>query len=195
MAKADVLTLVDDLLLKPDTTGDAEDFYDEVIRELGFREFLTGTRTQAVVDGTSQYTLATDTIRVLESHLGHSGRLDPVSGQSLRAAYGASWRDRKGTPLHITRTDNSSNVVTLFPAPDCDSNLTFIRTETRDDLPYWLELPVALEVTARLLIRESPNQDIEFANQAKRLATLLFTLLGLKIRRVAQGSPRGNEVA
>lgn len=188
--KSDVLALVDDLLLKPDTTGDAEDFYAEVIRELGFREFLTGTRTQQVMDGVPQYTVATDTIRVLESHLGHIGRLDPVSGQTLRAAFGSNWRDRTGSPYHITRTDQSSNVVRLFPTPDCDSELTFIRTETRDDLPYWLELPVALEVTSRLLIRESPNQDPEFANQAKRLSTLFFSLLGLRIRPIARGARR-----
>lgn len=192
MSKADVLALVDDLLLKPDGTGQADTFYDDVVRELGFREFLTGVREQQVFADQAAYTVAEDTIRVLEAHTDQVGRLDPVSGQTLRAAYGSDWRDRRGSSYHFTRTDQSSNVVRLFPVPPDDANLTFIRTETPQDVPYWLELAIALEVTARLLIQESANQDVNFANQAKRLATLLFTLLGLRIRPLAESTPRSD---
>lgn len=192
MSKADVLALVDELVLKPDTSGDAERFYDDVIRELGFREYLCSTRVQTVQAGAPNYTIAADTIRVLESHLDQTGRLDPVKGRTLRATYGAEWRARTGSPYHLTRTDTSSNVVRLFPIPDCDSLLTFIRTFTPDDVPYWLELPIALEVTSRLLIRESANQDIDFATQAKRLASLMFILLGLPLRGFGAGA---NETA
>ena len=184
MARADVLQLVDDLLLKPEETSDAETFYDDVIRELGFREFLTGTRDQSVEAKDPEYTIGLDTIRVLEAHTRDTGRLNPASGQALRASYGSTWRQRTGSPCHFTRTDESSNVLRLFPVPDCAGTLTIIRTEFRNDLPYWLELPVALEIASRLLIRESANQDLAWASQAKRLANVLFELVGLQLRPI-----------
>lgn len=183
MAKADVLALVDFFLLKPDNTGQADEFYEDVIRELGFKEFLTGLRTQEIFRDQDSYTIATDTVRVLESYTQHKGRLDPVPVRSLRAAHGADWRLRRGSPVHVTRGDESSNVVRLFPIPDDDDTLTFIRTETPDCLPYWLELPIALEIVARLLVQEAPNQDENVATQAKRLALLLLTMLGLQIQQ------------
>lgn len=186
MSKADVLALVDSFLLKPDTSGEADEFYDEVVRELGFLEFLTGVREVSVVAHDPQYRIGVDTIRVLESHLGHSGRLDPVSGRALRASNGAEWRTQRGTPYHITRVDESSNVVRLFPVPVNTDILTLIRTEAPDDVPYWLELPIALEVFARMLVRESPQRDLEMATAAKRLSAVLLILLGLRQRDFAR---------
>lgn len=177
MAKADVLALVDAILIKPDTSGDAEDFYDEVIRELGFLEYLTNVRTLEVAAGEPYYPVHIDMIRVLEADLRGSGRLHPASGEALRAAYGGAWRNRRGTPYHLTRTDESSDLLRLFPVPVAADQLTLIYTDIPVDVPYWLELPVALEVAARMLTRESAGQDLAVAAQAKALAALFFVLL------------------
>lgn len=193
MAKADVLALVDTLLLKPDTSGEADIYYDEVLRELGFKEYLTDTRELEVVAGDPDYTIADNTIRVLEMHQGVVGRLDPVSGQVLRAAYGSTWRKRTGTPYHFTRTDESSDSLRLFPIPLFDGTLTAIRTVVPEDVPYWLELAIALEITSRMFLRESAQQDLEMAQTAKQLASIMWILLGDDIRSFARAQTARGE--
>lgn len=193
MAKADILALVDFLLLKPDTSGEGEGFCDELIRELGFREFLTGTEDIDVDAALPAYRVAPETIRVLESHLANVGRLDPVSGTSLRGAYGVDWRSRRGTPYHLSRVDVSSDVVRLFPVPVDPDTLTIIRTEAPDCVPYWVELALALEILARLLARESAQKDIEMATAAKRIADFIWLLLKLEPLRTPASQTAGLE--
>jgi hypothetical protein len=50
-------------------------------------------------------------------------------------------------------------------------------TETRQDLPAWLELPVALEVAAREMERESNHRHLPFAATAHQLASVLFSMV------------------
>ena len=60
---------------------------------------------------------------------------------------------------------------------DQDDQVTVFATGTRTDLPYWLELPVAMEIVFRDYFRESDHQDIEFARVAGLLAQVLFALV------------------
>jgi hypothetical protein len=178
VAQADVLTLVDDLSLGQANATEAAIFYAEIIRELGFIELLTGTETIAVHAGTSSYTLATDTIRALEFY-NTSGFLTKAAYRGLGALFGSSWRNRTGSPLAVTVEDENNNSFSLVPSPNYDDTLTVIRTETRTDVPVWLELPIAMEILNREFLRESDHQDIEFAGLAKMIANLLFNLVGV----------------
>lgn len=178
MAKADVLTLVDDLSLGQANATEAAIFYDEIIRELGFIEVLTGTETITIHAGTGSYTLATDTIRALEFY-NTAGFLTKAQYTGLGALFGSSWRTRVGSPMAVTVEDENNNSFSLVPSPNYDDQLTVIRTETRTDVPVWLELPIALEILSREYLRESDHQDVEFSGISKTLATIFLNLAGV----------------
>lgn len=178
MAKADVLTLVDDLSLGQANATEAAIFYDEIIRELGFVEVLTGTETITVHAGTNSYSLASDTIRALEFY-NTAGFLTKSVYSGLGSIFGSSWRTRTGSPLAVTVEDENNNSFSLVPSPNYDDTLTVIRTETRTDVPVWLELPIALEILSREFLRESDHQDIEFSSLSKQIATISFNMVGV----------------
>lgn len=182
MARADVLQLVQDFTLAQADATEAGVFYDELVRELGFYEFVTGTESISVISNTPSYKVAEDTIRVLEVIDDVHGRLDRIDGRSLRSVFGASWRLRLGSPLAHTATDEDSDTVRLVPIPLQPSTLTIIRTESRVDMPVWLELGLAFEIIHRDFIRESAHQDIAFAQVARNIANALFSMVGLEIR-------------
>lgn len=178
MAKTDVLDLVSDFSLGQANATEAEVFYDEIIRELGFIEVLTGTENITVHAGTGSYTLASDTIRALEFY-NTAGYLTKAAYSGLGALFGSSWRTRTGSPLAVTVEDENNNSFALVPTPNHNDTLTVIRTEARTDVPVWLELPIALEILSREFLRESDHQDLEFSNLAKTMATLFFNLVGV----------------
>lgn len=178
MAKADVLTLVDDLSLGQANATEAAVFYDEIIRELGFIEVLTGTETITIHAGTSSYNLAVDTIRALEFY-NTAGYLPKSAYSGLGALFGASWRTRVGSPLAVTVEDENNNSFSLVPSPNYSDTMTVIRTETRTDVPVWLELPIALEILSREFLRESDHQDLEFSSLAKQIATVSLNMVGV----------------
>lgn len=189
MARADVLQLVSDLALSQSDATEVGVLYDEVVRELGFYEFLTGTEQIAVSANAAAYKVATDTIRILEVIDSTVGRLDRVDGRSLRSVFGAGWRNKVGTPIAHTATEASSDTIQLVPIPQQPSTLTVIRTEARTDVPVWLELAIALEIVHREFLRESNHQDIAYAQTARDLANMLLAMLGLQIRNARQREP------
>jgi hypothetical protein len=178
VAKADVLQLVTDFGVSDVDQDEISIYHDEIVRELGFREVLTGTETIPVTAGTPEYALADDTIRALEVHLA-SGRIDPNSIQALQSVLGVNWRNQSGSVLAYTSDEQDDDDIRLVPIPAQNDTLTIIRTETRTNLPVWLELPVALEILHREYQRESDHQDVAFAEHAHLMSVALFTLVGV----------------
>lgn len=178
MAKADVLQLVTDLGVTTVDQTEIGIFYDEVVRELGFNEILTGTELVPVKAGNPEYILVEDTMRALEFHA-NGGRLDPIDITSLQSVFGVGWRTRTGTPLGYTQEEENEKTFRLVPSPTQDDTITVIRTEARTDVPVWLELPIALDVLGREYQRESDHQDVAFAQIARQLSLLLFKLVGV----------------
>ena len=181
MAQADVLTLVDDISLGQANAAEAAVFYAEIIRELGFVEVLTGTETISVTAFNGNYTLATSTIMALEFY-STRGFLTKSDTPGLKSIFGSSWRNRTGSPVAVTMEDENNNSFSLVPIPQESDTLTVICTETRTDVPTWLELPLALEILSREYLRESDHQDVEFSSMCKQLADLAFNLVGVKYR-------------
>lgn len=180
MAQADVLTLVDDLSLGQANATEAAIFYAEIIRELGFFELLTSTETIVQQADVNTYELATSTIMDME-YYNSTGFLTKADGKGLGSVFGSDWRNRKGSPIAISQDQEDESAFRLVPAPLNDDTITIIRTETRTDVPSWLELPIAFEILSREFQRESDHQDTELATTCKLTATLLFNLVGVTI--------------
>lgn len=178
MAQADVLTLVSDLSLGQASATEAAVYYAEIIRELGFREVLTGTEQIAVTAGQPFYSLATSTILALEFQ-NKSGFLAKSDSKGLAALFGSGWRNKTGSPLAIERTFEDEDTFRVVPAPNHEDTITVIRTETRTDVPVWLELPIAFDILSREFMRESDHQDVEFSGTCVMIAKLLYNLVGV----------------
>lgn len=180
MAKADVLTLVTSLSLGQDNATETAIFYDEIIREMGFLDVLTSTETIPIVSGVSVYTVAADTIRSIEFHSGNYGFLTKTDGKGLGSIFGAEWRNRVGSPIAVSMDEEDDDAFRLVPIPDATDTLTIIRTDRRDDVPVWLELPLAFEILSREFSRESDHQDIDFSTATRAISNLLFIMVGVR---------------
>lgn len=179
MAKDDVLTLVTDFSLNVADADETDVLYDEVVRELGFLEVLTSTETQVVEDHQAVVVLATDTIRLLELYSSEGGRLDSTTVNMVRAILGNNWRDQVGYPRAYVQDQENDNTVRLVPKPVAPLQVTAIRSDSRTDVPVWLELPLALEILSREMSRESDHQDIAFGAACAQFSRLLFNILGV----------------
>lgn len=189
MAKADVVTLVDDLSLSITDSTEVGVIYDEVVRELGFLELMTSTETHALDAGEATVTFEDDAVMALELFTASGGRLDRTTTNAIRSVYGNQWRNLVGTPLAYVKDHEDENVVRLVPVPSAPETVTIVRTDARDDLPVWLELPVALEVLGREMARESDHQDVKFAAASSQLGRILFQLMGVAL----PGAPGSEE--
>lgn len=181
MAKADVLALVQTLALGVTNADEISNYYDEIVREIGFGEVLVATDTIATQAGDPFYVFAKDNINTLEVHFNHAGRLSPETGVALRASQGVDWRVKRGTPSAFTQDQTSSNDLRLFPIPTTPGELTVIQTVEFDDILEYLELPVALEICHREFVRESGHQDVEFAIVARALSQFFFNLIDVGV--------------
>jgi hypothetical protein len=178
MSRTDVLQLVSDFSLGVEDSTEVGVFYDEIVRELAFRDILTSTQPLPVTAGTSEYAVAVDTIATLEVH-SNQGVLHRIHNSGLGAIFGSTWRTQVGSPVAYTQDNINEDTIQLIPIPDASDVLTIIRSETRVDVPTWLELPIAFEILAREFLRESDHQDIEFSTTCQLFATLIFSLVGI----------------
>ena len=194
MGRAEVLALVQDLALDQADAPSIDRYYDDIIYDLGKRPWLTEASLIATVAGTSVYTPADDLIRLL--YVFYDNRhLYESSARELESTFGPNWRDRRGTPVAYYVEDESSLDFRLVPEPEVNSKdfsfvfgspmgldfpeyaVAVIHTRTVEDLPVWLELPVAFEILFREFARQSDHQDPTFAVTCKQIADLLMMMV------------------
>lgn len=102
------------------------------------------------------------------------------------------WRARSGVPLVYVREGETTQTFRMFPVPDqASGDLSFfagapmgvdypasavllVHTETRDTVPDWLDLPLALAVLERDFARESAYRDPVFSAACGKLAAMLL---------------------
>lgn len=199
MAKADVITLVEDFAgLRSDaaalTDSTAIDrYYADIVHEAGLTsEGATNASFVAGVKGTAQYALPTAAVRLL-ALIYDDTELRTTMRRALES-YDPDWRTRKGRPASFTTQDEDARVQRVVPVPDRngatiglstpftgtfpDNNLTFIYTENVTDVLPWDELWVALDVTAREFGRDSDHFDPELSTMYQQLATVVRQLVG-----------------
>lgn len=194
MARADVITLVQAIANQQADATTVQRFYDDIAYDLAVREIVTNVSLVAVVAGTASIALPTAAIDILAAF--YDDRILSIE-RPMDMAYtnGEQWRDISGPPLAIIREGESARSFTLFPNPDRPSDpslfihgaplgvdfpnesVTLIHTEKRDNLPIWLELPVAFLILEREFNRESDHKDVNFAAACKEMAILLFQMV------------------
>ena len=110
-------------------------------------------------------------------------------------AVNASWRDERGRPRAFLSQEEPEHEIRLYPAPDEDAQdfiflfgapfghdfparaVAALIADKRDDLPDWLDLPLALLVLAREYDRDSAHRDAAFAQTCRELGHALKSMV------------------
>lgn len=198
MSKASVLDLVQALSGERADRATCERFYDETLLELGQAPILvtaTIVRTGPGLssDPDASYELPENAITALQYYYDDTV-LNPATELELRA-WNGDWRGLKGQPLVYVAEDVGSRRFRLVPQPDMETapyifitgepfdtaypeyGVVVFHTDKRDNLPYWLELPVAHMVLAREFARDSDHQDLPFAARSAKLGVALLEMV------------------
>lgn len=196
MSKASVLALVTNMTLgaASDTTITGN-YYDRVVEDLARFPWLTNFSLIPVTAPTAQYTLETSQVKI--AAMFYDNRQLSKLTLAQAEALNRTWRNEIGEPHSYVVEDELQKSFRLYPGPNLDSKpqsfpnaqpfgldfpaytIVIIHTETRTDLPAWLELPVALETAARAMEAESAYRDVEWAKQAHEMAATLFAMVGV----------------
>ena len=193
MPRADVLTLASDLSKGQAEAIPTEHYYDEAMTVLAQRPLFTQAELVAVTNGTAVYTRPAATGRLM-GMLYDDGWLPRLSMDELNYLDPA-WRDRIGRPVGYVLEEENALDIRLYPTPDVSSTafsfpsgeplgvdypryaLVFVYGERRDNLPAWMDLPLALGVLQREFSRESNHRDPRFADACGALSNLFMGLL------------------
>jgi hypothetical protein len=102
------------------------------------------------------------------------------------------WRDKRGTPFAYTQEDETTATFRMIPVPTVPSKaFSFIHgeplgidfpayvaavflSEAREDVPRWLDLPIAFGLLAREFGRDSDHMDLAFAGACRQFGQLLL---------------------
>ena len=186
MPQAGVLSLVDAIGHLDDTSTRLR-FYQDAVYDLGRRGWLTGDDSaQRLTSGTATYAPASgDAIDVLGVLYGD--RCLPEASVTELLVADRDWRDRRGDPVAYTFEDETTNTFRLYPAPafvpssqatDDPNRLFVLVTETRANVPAYVEWPLVFDILAREMAYPSTHQDLAFAALCQQIADVFYRMLG-----------------
>lgn len=192
MPKSSVLALVATL---GSSQGDAltiDRYYREVVFELARHRWIITASLIPPVPGTAVYNFPAGTVDLIrcfyDAHMLVEAKIDELNWINPQ------WRDERGAPIAYVYEGETTKTFRAYPIPDVapstyafifgedfgrgypDGTLAVIQSETRDDLPAYLDLPIALAVCAREFERDSNHQDQVFAKACNDLSLVLFGL-------------------
>ena len=193
MSMADTLALVDLL-----SNGMADDtvtpgLYADIIFDWGSEPILTQGTLISLTMRETEFNLPPQVLNVLgviwdQRELGKL-RLREVE------ALNPSWRSKIGTPNSYIEQAETAKTLALYPIPFQASgpntaphgeplgqdyplySVVLINTETRQNVMYYLELPLALLILEREFIRESDHRDEDFAGVAGDFGRFLLNCI------------------
>jgi len=169
-------------------------FYNEVVADLGRADWLITANLLPTSTDTFEYDPPEQTVEL--RGVFYDDRWLYKEGLRNIGAVNPQWRDERGTPRAYVIEDESNTKFRLYPKPDKDSKdfifmfgsplgldfpeyaVLVLYTELREDLPVWMEMPVAFEILAREFARESDHTDQVFAKTCRAISELLFKMVG-----------------
>lgn len=193
MSRASVIALAQALANDQADPTSLERYYDDAVTDLAqstmwmVLEIVTGTPGVAIYDRPARVAdLVTvfydDTMLSLATHR----EMDALSPE---------WRTHVGRPTAYLYEDISYTQVQVYPIPTDTGtpvipvhgapfgldypvgSLAILATARMDDMPVWMDLPLALALLQREYSRPSPHMDPGFAEGCKALGLLCATMV------------------
>lgn len=193
MSKATVLNLVQQLSNGMADPTTSERLYREVVFDLGREEWLSNFTKVAIAVGGGSITMPSQVIKPVAMFYDDEqlGELTLKQAQYLNE----SWRDESGVPHSYVFDGETRKNFRLFPYPLVASKpFVFIHgaplgqdfpayavevacMETRTDVLFQMELPVALLVLEKEFQRESDHRDDNFAQAAGDMGRIFLEMV------------------
>jgi hypothetical protein len=193
MSRAGVMALVDDWTFGLATQTTLGSYYEDLTWDATRWGVPTTAVLLPVVRGTSEYVMPDAEGRT------YAIFYDDIllSKATLREleAVNARWRDKVGRPISWVEQDTPDHTFRITPTPEENSQdfiflfgspfghdfpfraVAAIIGERRDDLPDWLDVPLALSVLGREYERDSDHRDPQFALACRTIGTSLLALV------------------
>lgn len=170
--------------------------FDEVILDLAKANWfvnMTVTDTHEVIPAAVQ-SFPANAVNLLGVFYG-AHQVEMASLRELEYAAGPQWRDDVGEPVSYVVEGETVQTFRLYPQPNVkpsalgalfgeplgrdflDGAIVVLHSETRETVPDYLDLPIALMVIGREFERESDHQHTVFARSAGRLGTLILKMV------------------
>jgi hypothetical protein len=193
MSQATVLALVSLLSNNIADPAVTPGLYSDVVFDWGSQPILTNGTLISLTAKAEEFQLPPQVLNVLliiwdEREL---GKLTLREVEALNP----SWRNKIGTPNSFIEQAETAKTLALYPTPFMPSapnlvvtgqpfgqdfplySVVLLNTETRQDVPVYLELPLALLIIEREFIRESDHKDADFAQIAGDFGRWLLDLI------------------
>lgn len=185
MSKASVLARVQTLSTNQADQTACDRFYDETVLDLARRSILVNATLLAAgpaLDSEPQHSYLLPLTAVVPLQFIYDDEVLPELSRDELLSYDPSWRDLVKRPIGVERFDVGLRRFRLVPQPIQPTPVTWlfmfgapfgidypdsvvgvIHTETRQDLPDYLEPAVTWLVLAKEFERESDHQNLNFA--------------------------------
>ena len=189
MSKLLTVSFVDTMSLDQNDASSTDTFYDDVIKDLSQTDLFTNVRLLEITQGTTQYTIPDDVVKILEMF--YDSSVIPQSTVNSLNALNQEWRDLVGRPVAHIVEEETTKLFRLYPGPDVDSkdfsfllgeplgrdfpeySVGIVSTEIRDNNPDWLDYIIGLKVIAKEHQKNSDIVDPQFASLCDQLSDLL----------------------
>ena len=193
MAKVDVLQLVTDFSRGQADVTTVERYYRDIVYLLGRRALLTQASLVASSPGATSYAMPSSAIDLMAVFY-DATQLFPASRRELEWE-NQNWRDEEGPPQAYITEGETERTIRPYPKPVISSkdfiflfgspfgkdfpaySISMIHTETRTDVPVWLELPLALFILGAEFKRESAHKDPDFSQACELVANSLLEMV------------------
>lgn len=189
MSKSLTVSFVDSMSLNQNNASSTDTFYDDVIKDLSQTDLFTNVRLLEITQGTTQYTIPDDVVKILEMF--YDSSVIPQSTINSLNALNQEWRDLVGRPVAHIVEEETTKLFRLYPGPDVDSkdfsfllgeplgrdfpeySVGIVHTEIRDNNPDWLDYIIGLKVISKEHQKNSNIVDPQFASLCDQLSDLL----------------------
>lgn len=191
--KADVLALAQDLANAQASATNLDQFYDDVVKDVSKGGLFNVLEIVAASANVARYTKPARISDILALFY-DDVMLSLVTLRELEATT-PGWRLHTGRPVAWLIEDLSHEEFQLYPVPTVApgamipvhgaplgldypvNTMALLGTEKRQDMPDWLDLPLALVLLGREYSHPSPHQDKIFAEACRSLGTLLLSMV------------------
>lgn len=194
MSKVDTCALAAALSLYQVEADQLSLTYDETIYALGALPFLVELNLLDVTSEQALFTFPEHALQMLACW--YDTRILDYISQAQLESVSSYWQNVKGTPVAYVDENISLEVFKLYPLPDLASepptsigsplgqnyprgHVAVLSTVFVQDVPLWLELPIALLILAREYARETPHMDLDFSKGCQTLGNVLMNMLTL----------------
>lgn len=189
--QADVLALVQALSVGQADPILAAQFYSQIVDSWSDKFYLSTANVLTLPSTATEFTMPPEML-ALKGIIWDNTELGYCSLRELESL-DPEWRNREGNPIAYNNDVGPAKTIALYPSPWTKSDpftggdplgaayptysVVLIGSESRNDVPVYYELPLALLILERLYQYESVYKDAELAMMWGEVGRLFLSMV------------------